>query len=115
LIRSDNTATVSALNKATSRGIELMPIVCEIFWLSVKHDIKITGSYIPGRDNVLADKISRLHTVFEANVARFLLSGMTDSVVCCRSNMSCASFDWLQSNWSRGLKNCNLRRLPLRE
>jgi hypothetical protein len=61
----------------------MMHIVRDIFWLSVKHDVKITGSFIPGKSNVLADKISRLHSVFDANVARFLLSGMTDALVYC--------------------------------
>jgi hypothetical protein len=99
LIRSDNLATVSALNKSTSRGVALMPIVREIFWLSVEYNLLISSSYIQGSHNVLADRISRMHSSVEANKARFLLAGGTNATVVCKNHMSKLAFDFLQISW----------------
>jgi hypothetical protein len=56
-IRSDNVATVSALTSSTSRSVNMMPWVREIFWLGVRFDITITSRHIPGIENMMADRI----------------------------------------------------------
>jgi hypothetical protein len=60
LVRSDNVATVSAVNKGSSRNPEMLSIMQQIFWLSVKHEFRLSASIIPGKINVLSDLISRL-------------------------------------------------------
>jgi hypothetical protein len=107
LIRSDNFATVSALNKSTSRGVALMPIVREIFWLGVEYNLLISSSFIKGAHNVLADRISRMHSSMEANDARFLLAGGSDSIITCKNHMSKQAFDFLQISWISDSKRCN--------
>jgi hypothetical protein len=107
LIRSDNVATVSSLNKSTSRGVELMPIIREIFWICVEHDVMISSVHIPGKLNILADKISRLHDLDEACFARHLLAGGLDTPVFCKGHMTESSFLWLQSIWTRGFGSCS--------
>ena len=107
IIRSDNVVTVSALNRSTSRGTEIMPLIRQIFWLCVKHDIIITGQFIPGKLNILADRISRLEEVDSANQARFILANFDDvRLVACVEHMSKAAFVWLQGQWIKGLTLC---------
>ena len=43
---SDNKATVSAVNKGTSKSKDLMLLVRELFWLCVIFDCSVTASYI---------------------------------------------------------------------
>jgi hypothetical protein len=107
LIRSDNFATVSALNKSTSRGVALMPIIREIVWLCVEYNLLISSSYIEGAQNVLADRISRLHSMPEAIEARFLLTGNSTSHVICKNHMSKQAFDFLQMSWISDSKRCS--------
>jgi hypothetical protein len=107
VIRSDNTVTISALNIATSRGPELMPIIRNIFWLCVKYDIIVSGLFIPGKLNVLADHISRLHNVFSANCARFSLADFdVCKTVACKGHMSEDSYVYLQDAWMRVSRIC---------
>ena len=107
IIRSDNSVSVSALNIATSRGVEIMPIVRNFFWLCVKHDITVTGLFIPGKLNVLADNISRLHNVFSANCARFTIADFdVCKLVACNGHMSKAAYMFLQDVWTLGSRNC---------
>ena len=98
MVRSDNSATVSAINKGTSRGPELMLIVQKLFWLSVRYGFKLTASYIPGPLNVLSDRISRLHTPCAAMEAKSFLNCVHDEVECF-GHMSYQAFSHLQSWW----------------
>ena len=102
-IRSDNMATVSALNKSTTRGPALMPWVREIFWLCVRYDITITSRHIPGIENILADRVSRLDSIREAMDARVILANFTGNLVFCNSHMTYLSFVSLQAKWIRDL------------
>jgi hypothetical protein len=99
VVRSDNTATVAAVNKCTSKSPELMILVRNLFWLSVKYDFRLTASFIPGRLNVLSDKISRLEDRNIAFELIELLSGNTDSILECSSSMSYPAFLRLQECW----------------
>ena len=60
IVRSDNMAAVSAINKSTSRSAHLLPIVKELLWLTVKFNSKLLAVFLPGKLNVLADHISRI-------------------------------------------------------
>jgi hypothetical protein len=99
---SDNSATVAAVNKGTSRSSDLLSIVHELFWLSVRYSFKLSASFIPGVENVLADRISRLDYFQEACEARLLLAGFTPSVIFCAKHMSPLAFSSLQDTWNRG-------------
>ena len=39
----------------------MMPFLRELFWLSAIYNFKITAKFVPGKLNILADTISRLH------------------------------------------------------
>jgi len=68
-IFSDNNTTVSGINKGTSKNKVVMSAIRYLFWQSVQFNFKIKAVHIPGRNNVKADVISRLHepTAFWSN------------------------------------------------
>jgi hypothetical protein len=100
LIRSDNAATVAAINKGSTRSVELLRIVEKLFWLSVKFGYKLTASFIPGIDNVLADRISRMiDPIFAVNTQNLLTNGSCETVTC-KGHMSYSSYLLLQEMWS---------------
>ena len=101
------------MNKSTSRSKALMPIIREIFWLSVEYNITVSASYIAGKLNVLPDRISRLDQLLCAYDARFLLAGFGREVVYCSTNMSFSSFIWLQERWTVSLRNCVRKQLDI--
>lgn len=99
LIRTDNMTAMSVLNKSSSRSTEMMPILREIFWLSVRYDFLVSSVYLPGDLNVLADRISRLNE-FESflKVEYFLFNeGITSSLLC--EHMSSDACSFLQEQW----------------
>jgi hypothetical protein len=113
VIRSDNMSTVAALNNTTSRSPELMRVIREIFWLSVEADVVISGVYLPGYLNVLADKISRLHDMRSARDACSMLLPLGSSVVGCKYHMTYESFLLLQNRWTVDSWSCWQKPLPL--
>ena len=100
LVRSDNCATVASINNTTTRSPEMLRIVEELFWLSVQFDFKLSVKYLPGKDNVLSDKLSRLHDKYSANLAHYLLLGPSANLLLCNDQMSYASYVFLQRSWA---------------
>ena len=104
IVRSDNSATVSALNKGSSRSEEMLSIVQNLFWLSVEFDFKLTSKHIPGRLNFLSDYISRMHDADSALKAQAMLCPYTDKLEC-SGHMSYSTFLHLQECWREVCKN----------
>jgi hypothetical protein len=103
-VRSDNMATVAAINKGTSRSEDLLSVIQEMFWLSVKLNFRLTASHIPGKINILADRLSRLHLLPEAHEARLLLANFSQDIISCRSHMTPITFIYLQDCWNRACR-----------
>ena len=61
IIYSDNTVTVSALNRCSCRNATIMKCLGSLFWLSAAFNFHLTAKFIPGILNVAADSASRLH------------------------------------------------------
>ena len=99
-VQSDNVATVSALNKTTSRSVSLMPHVRNLFWLSVKFDVTITSVHIPGCENILADRISRMSNISHAYDLQGLLTNGSFQKVQCKGHMTYSAYCFLQEIWS---------------
>ena len=59
----DNTAAVAMLNKGTTHNSTMMCYLRLLFWLSAVFNFRVQAFHVPGRDNVMADHISRLHDV----------------------------------------------------
>ena len=62
IIYSDNTVTVSALNKGTCRNDIVMKCIRSLFWLSARFNFHLTARFLPGVQNIAADSASRLHS-----------------------------------------------------
>ena len=98
LVRSDNMATVAAVNKGTSRSEDLMGIIQRIFWLSVKHGFRLKAAFIPGKCNILSDLISRLHSPAAAFSLESFLA-FNSAPIECVGHMTERSFLFLQESW----------------
>jgi hypothetical protein len=99
-VRSDNAATIAAINNTTSRSPALLLIIKELFWLTVEHNFRLSAIHLPGKLNVMSDKLSRLHVREEACNAIELLTGSSNNIVCCRGKMSKTAYMSLQESWA---------------
>ena len=61
IIHSDNQAAVQIINKGTTGSELIMDELRDLFWLSALYNFHVSGVYIEGSRNTLADAISRLH------------------------------------------------------
>jgi hypothetical protein len=60
-IYTDNTTAAAAINNGTSLCTDVVHILQELSYLALAHDFVIEATFIPGKDNDLADSISRLY------------------------------------------------------
>ena len=61
VIHGDNQAAVQMINKGTTDNAVIMEDLRALFWLSAIYNFHISGVYIEGSRNTIADAISRLH------------------------------------------------------
>ena len=61
IIHCDNQAAVAMINKGTTANPIVMSWLRHLFWLSAIHNFRLTAVYVPGIDNIRADRISRMH------------------------------------------------------
>lgn len=90
-VRCDNSSTVAAINKGTSRSKIFMKYLRELFWLSEVNGFRLTAKHIKGEHNFLADLISRLHDPVCASKFLYICSPV-NSYLNCYKNMSYKSF-----------------------
>ena len=96
-VRCDNSASVGAINKGSSRSPAFMRILREIFWLSVVNNFRFTAVHVRGEHNVLADCISRLHLPgFWEKFGRMFPSII--NCFYCKNHMSSSSYMFLQEH-----------------
>ena len=98
-VRSDNSATIAAVNKGSSKSRDLMVVVERLFWLSILYNFKLSAVFLSGVDNILADRISRLHELNSAFDAQWLITNGVNNVVSCVNHMSHSSYVSLQEGW----------------
>lgn len=61
IVSTDNTTTMYAINKGSSRHSVIMSFLRILFWFSAYFNFDIIAKHLPGRYNVIADSASRLH------------------------------------------------------
>jgi hypothetical protein len=101
MVRSDNYCTVTAINKGSCRSEKMILIIQQLFWLSVIHNFKLTASFIPGRLNILSDRLSRLDVRSSAIECNWLLTNGQGNVIQCIGHMTPLTFVHLQISWTR--------------
>ena len=97
-VRTDNMASVYAINKGSSRSENLQEIVRQLFWLSVKYKFRLSASHLAGTLNIASDRVSRMNVVASAIEAKELLSNSPTELECV-GHMSNDSFCYLQEQW----------------
>ncbi|XP_022808832.1 uncharacterized protein LOC111345815 [Stylophora pistillata] len=111
IVRTDNTTTLSAINKGTSRNPLAMQWLRELFWLSAKYNFRVTSRYIPTVAKTLADAISRLHDPAHCKLlVEKLISRPSNNLPCVTPapHLSRNAFDALPLQVQSMLKNSNL-------
>lgn len=80
IVASDNTRTVSFLNRGTTKNLKALVRLKKLFETSVKYNFRFSAQYTSGADNLIADSMSRFiesphhELTFLSNV-RFPLPG----------------------------------------
>ena len=92
---------MAAVNKGTSRSSDLLVLIKKLCWLSIGHGFKLTAAYLPGRLNILSDRISRLHEPESAIEAHETLSN--DKIMESNGHMTNRTFLFLQECWGMDL------------
>ena len=57
---TDNEAVVAIINKQTSRDAAVMTLLQKLVLCCMQFNILFTAKHVAGRDNILADRLSRL-------------------------------------------------------
>ena len=60
-IYCDNQCAVGIINKGSTKNPIVMSSLRRLFWLSACYNFKLQAIYYPGKNNILADAISRVH------------------------------------------------------
>jgi hypothetical protein len=60
-VYSDNQAAVAIINRGSCRDCLIMQSHRRIFWLSATYNFRLKAVYIPGKENIISDAISRSH------------------------------------------------------
>ena len=109
IVRTDNTTTLSAINKGTSSNQLVMQWLRKRFWLSATYNFRVTSRYIPTVANKLADAISRIHDPVHCKLlVEKLISCPLNKRPCVTPHLSRNTFDALPLQVQSMLKNSNL-------
>ena len=77
---TDNTQVMHMLNTGRSTNKKCMQWIREMFWLSVKLNFHIKSVYIPTKDNIICDSLSRWG---ESSARARLLDAVSPDSFCC--------------------------------
>ena len=84
ILKCDNVNSVQALNSGRSRSFGMQACLREIWLLSALHDFELQAEHLPGRDNTIADHLSRWHLApsHQAQFPSLTADLITTPVVC---------------------------------
>jgi len=100
IIRTDNTVTQAVINNGTALNHTCLMLLKEIAHLALHFNFTITAIHIPGRTNILADCISRLHERSQICKLAHLLCIPLNHLNC-TNHMSHSSWQFIQQMQSR--------------
>jgi hypothetical protein len=81
-------------------------VIQKLFWLSVEFNFKLSAKFLPGVENILADRISRMSSCTHAMDLQCLLTHGTFNLVECKYHMSYLAFVLLQELWRGSSTSC---------
>ena len=74
IFHTDSTTARAFINKGTCHDTVVIMALRESFWLSAIHNFEIKAVYLPGKDNLRGDTISRLHEPGKIHLLQSLLA-----------------------------------------
>ena len=102
----DNQAVVEVVNAGYCKDPELMQLLRTLFFLKAQLEITIKAVHIPGRQNGIADAISR------NNMSAFFLQAPRVRKLLCEVPVALIELlvirkpDWTSPSWSQLLTDC---------
>ena len=105
---SDNQAVVAVLSSRTSKNQEIMHLLRCLFFLEASFNFSVSGAYLPGRLNELADDLSRDRLSSFLQKAPHMQSQPTQVPQLLRDLLLGSKPDWTSPSW-RGMFNTILR------
>jgi len=108
VVYTDNSSAMSFINKGSCRNAMAMSWLRDLFWMSAVYNFRISARFIPGKLNIAADSLSRIHVLScFVNSLKFIPSSFAKCTFCqaryrtvnCSPHMSKDSFLYLQDQW----------------
>ena len=59
--RCDNQSVVAVISSGTSKDSRLMQLLMKLFLCAARFNMKVTAKHVPGKDNAIADALSRFN------------------------------------------------------
>ena len=98
--RSDNQAVVATINSRTSRDPSIMHLLRCLFFIEASFDIVLSAAYLPGRQNELADHISRNNISPPLLLAYNMQSGPLHVPTPLKELLMGTKPDWTSAAWT---------------
>ena len=73
LFLTDNIACVEVINRQSAKNIVLMRLIRRLVLAALKFNVYVKAKHIPGKTNVIADKLSRFQEISARQMAPWLL------------------------------------------
>ena len=73
----------------------------QLFWLSAMYSFHIKARYVPSKENVISDSLSRLDHFKNTETILHLMGYPKTTFINLQNNMSLQAFLFLQGRWQR--------------
>jgi hypothetical protein len=98
---SDNEAAVQVINQRYAKDALLMHMIRCLFFVCAKFDVNLVAKHTPGKDNVLADALSRGNLPFFLSQVPHACTSPTPIPFPLVLGLSMAQPEWTSPDWTR--------------
>ena len=100
LVQSDNTAAVAMVNSQTSHDTEAMHLIRCLTFILARFQLTLSAVHIPGKENNLADALSRNNLAFFHSVFPQAERHQTEIPTALVELLLGARPDWISTQWT---------------